>query len=155
MDNCVAFSSFLVAIATVALYKATRNVVKATEQVSDATKEMSRTMIRPRPTTIHHSKIGEDDEHHHYQFIIKNFGIGDALNVKIEVLDKNGSAHQTPIPRLKKEQGMAFKATNIQKSKDPVTMKISYQDIMGFEYFETIEYNIANDVFFPQELTFD
>ncbi len=140
---------------TLLVWRATMKVAEATKQVAVATKEMTRTTVKPRPTIIHHQKKGEDAEHHHYQFIIKNLGIGDAFDVDIEVLDKSGSSHNPTIPRLKRNQSMAFNANNVHRSKDPITIKISYKDVMDYQYSETIEYDIGNDIFYPQELSSD
>lgn len=139
-------------IVTILVWLATKKVAVATSQVANATKEMSKTTIKPRPTIIYHKQIGEDQEHHHYQFFVKNFGLGDALNVIIETVDKKGSAIQPTIPRLRSNQIITFKATNVERSKDPVTIKIKYNDVMDNPYTEQIDYDIANDVFYLQEL---
>jgi len=137
---------------TLLVWRATSNVAKATEKVAEATIQMSKTSIRPRPSIIYHKKVGEDDEHHHYQFIIRNQGLGDAFDVRIEIFDKKGSSCPVPIPRLRSNQRIGFKATNIERSKNPVKMKIKYKDLMDYPYSDEFEYDIGNDTFFPQEL---
>jgi hypothetical protein len=148
------FTAALVGV-TVLVWRATVNVANATKQVAVVTKETSKITIRPRPTIIHHQKAGEDQEHHHYNFIIKNQGLGDAFDVRIETIDKKGSQLQVPIPRLRREQSIGFKATNIERSKNPVKMKITYKDVMNNPYSDEFDYDIGNDIFFLQELSDD
>ena len=76
---------------TVLVWRATSHVAKATEKVAEVSRETTKIPIMPRISIINHNKLGEDEEYDHYEFILRNDGVGDSFDLKIEHDRKAGS----------------------------------------------------------------
>lgn len=135
----------LLAISTIAVAIATFLVWRATSKVADVTKETTKLTIMPRISVIGHGKAGSDNDHDHYQFILRNEGVGNAFDVKIEISHNGG---KTVFPILKTfpvNAGHHINDNSIDKDAKEAEFKISYKDHADNKYERKFTYSLEND----------
>ena len=127
---------------TVLVWKATSHVARATEKVAEVTKETVRLTIMPKISVINHNKIDTDGDHDHYEFILRNDGVGDAFDLEITTLHKDSSDIFPIIRTLAAKGGSRFTNKNVDKDASVVNFRFSYRDYADNPYIKEFSYNI-------------
>jgi hypothetical protein len=129
---------------TLLVWRSTNKVAKATDKVADATASVAKIQIIPKISIISHNKVGSDDEHDHFEFILRNEGVGSAFNLIIEIFDKKGSTVLLPIQTLTVASGHRFTYNNVDKNAQMIRGKMKYTDYANNQYEKEFAYSIKD-----------
>ena len=119
-------------------------VYKATKGVAKATKEIGKLSMMPRVIIIDHNKLGDDQEHDHYEFILRNNGKDNAFEVQIEIFHKNGSTVPQIIPMIAVNGGDRVTNKSVSKGAISINYKINYRDYADNLYTKEYSYNFKD-----------
>lgn len=137
-------TAFLV-ISTSAVAFATFLVWKATKKMVDATKETMKLTIMPRISIISHNKINSDDKHDHYEFILRNEGVGDAFDVKVQTFHKERNPTFS-LGTVPVQSGARFSNKQVDRDATVIKYKISYSDTADNPYIKEFSYDLIKGV---------
>ncbi|HSB83300.1 MAG TPA: hypothetical protein VLD64_02275 [Nitrosarchaeum sp.] len=130
MSGAVAFATFL--------------LWRATKQLSVTTKEIGKLTIMPKITIVNHNKVGDDEIHEHFEFSLKNDGVGNAFEIQIETFHKGGSTVHPTIHMIGVNAADRVTDNSVDKSDKTVRYKISYRDIADNSYTRHLLYDLED-----------
>jgi len=141
LTGWVAIATIALAVATIFVYRATKATAKATAEVAKTSKEVGAYTIRPRISVVGHEKIGSDEQHDFYEFRFVNSGVGNAFDLQIMILHKEGFT----ISPITLSLGINASPPrvidkSIDKDATEVKFKISYRDIADNPYVQEFVY---------------
>ena len=130
---------------TVLVWRATVKVANATEKVAEVTRETTKLGMMPRMSILFHTKLEGDTEHDHYEFTLKNEGVGDCFDLQFEIFNKTGS---TVVPTI---HSVGINATtriidrNVDRGAQTVKIKLNYRDYAENQYSKEILYDLRSN----------
>jgi hypothetical protein len=140
-DPTLSILTIFLVISTSAVAFATFLVWKATKKMVKVTKEIASLPIMPRLSIVGHNKIGQDDQHDHYQFSFKNLGVGNAFDIQIESFHKEGSRGYPIVSDVGINAATSINNMSVDKNAKKVRFKISYRDYADNLYIRDFFYD--------------